>query len=474
MNDNNYQNYNYSQRAFVMQGGAALGAYEAGVFKAIYERLTNNNNAHKEKDKHLFDILAGTSIGAIHAAIIANYVINNRKNGKSMHESWKGIDQILYSFWEDLSTLTFVEIDPTFSFRWNSFRYINNDIAEAEAARRYYSVKELLVTGSKNIFGAPESMPDKKFLDPMNTRYLYNNRPLRKLLEEKYLKDFSLKTEPPEPRLLLVTVDVQEGTTVTFDSYYEKTEYDDKHVIEYPDGLTIDHVLASASVPVHYDYATIAAKDSQRKFWDGIILSNTPLRELIGQHNKFWKEKIEKYGKDIVLESIWSDDNDTHSDISKNLPKVPDIDVIYIVNLWPKIEELIAVDHDGQIDRRNDIVYHDKTEYDQKVATFVTDYIDLVKKIRELALKHMTDKETKEFKNEIDDLLLNNPAKSKFRTGDNRMYIDLLKGRFSIEKIKRIERQDDEYTISNKWADFSYTTINKLIGDGYNQAKAQL
>jgi hypothetical protein len=34
-----------------------------------------------------------------------------------MHASWKGVDQVLYDFWEDVSTLTYVEMDPSFDFR---------------------------------------------------------------------------------------------------------------------------------------------------------------------------------------------------------------------------------------------------------------------------------------------------------------------------------------------------------------------
>jgi NTE family protein len=464
---------NVSQRALVMQGAASLGSYEAGVFKAIYEKITKNNDQNGQKDKHFFDIVAGTSIGAIQGAIVVNYVVQNRKKGKSMYESWLGVDQILYDFWQDVATLTWVELDPTFPFRWNSFGYLYRDMAKTEAARRYYSVKELLMTGAKNMFSIPSTIPDKKFFDPINTSYLYNNDPLRRLLENKYLKGFSLKTEPQEPRLLIVTVDVQEGTTVTFDSYASKTEYGHKHVIEYPNGITIDHVLASASIPVYYNFSKIEAKDSTRNFWDGAILSNTPLRELIGQHNTFWKEKIEDKGEDIVLKSIWRNDDNEDQDNNKDI-KVPDIEKVYIVNLWPKREEQIPIDHDGQIDRQNDILYHNKTEYDEKVAIFITDYIDLVKKIREIALENIDENKKAKLKNDINDFLLNNYAKSKCRKGENRKYIDLLKGRFTINKITRIDRQEDEYATSNKWADFSYKTINQLISDGYNQAKDQL
>ena len=40
--------------------------------------------------------------------------------------------------------------------------------------------------------------------------------------------------------------------------------------------------------------------------------------------------------------------------------------------------------------------------------------------------------------------------KSKFRTGENRKYVDLLKGRFDVNNVVRIERQVDPHTISNK------------------------
>ncbi|HZL24370.1 MAG TPA: hypothetical protein VFC05_13680 [Nitrososphaeraceae archaeon] len=50
----------------------------------------------------------------------------------------------------------------------------------------------------------------------------------------------------------------------------------------------------------------------------------------------------------------------------------------------------------------------------------------------------------------------------------------MLKGKFTIGKITRIDRQDDVNTISNKWADYSYKTINQLINERYKQASAQL
>ena len=63
------------QRALVLQGGGALGAYQAGVFKGLYEkikRIQSNDDSEKD-DAPLFDIIAGTSIGAINAAILVSF-----------------------------------------------------------------------------------------------------------------------------------------------------------------------------------------------------------------------------------------------------------------------------------------------------------------------------------------------------------------------------------------------------------------
>ena len=57
------------QRALVLQGGGALGAYDTGVFQALYE------NINTSRDAPLFDIVAGTSSGAMNAAILVSNAI---------------------------------------------------------------------------------------------------------------------------------------------------------------------------------------------------------------------------------------------------------------------------------------------------------------------------------------------------------------------------------------------------------------
>ena len=84
-----------NQRALVLQGGGSLGAYEAGAYQALYERITKADREKGEKDKPFLNIVAGTSIGAINAAIIVSYVTENN--------TWEGSSERLNEFWEYLS-----------------------------------------------------------------------------------------------------------------------------------------------------------------------------------------------------------------------------------------------------------------------------------------------------------------------------------------------------------------------------------
>ena len=65
------------ERALILQGGGSLGAYEVGVYKALYEWLSNKDRKQKKSRSSTFDIIAGTSIGAINAAILTSYVVEN-------------------------------------------------------------------------------------------------------------------------------------------------------------------------------------------------------------------------------------------------------------------------------------------------------------------------------------------------------------------------------------------------------------
>ena len=149
---------------------------------------------------------------------------------------------------------------------------------------------------------------------------------------------------------------------------------------------------------------------------------------------------------------------------------------MYVVSVWPSKENKHSIplyDYDLTKDRKNDITHHDKTEYDEKTAKFVTDYIHFIDRMGNLVLKASEKikdpNDSKEITKEFNDIL-KMPAKSTQRTGDERKYRDLVAGRFALNRVVRIEREDDTYTISNKWFDFSYTTIYQLIQQGIDDA----
>ena len=106
-----------SQRALVLQGGGSLGAYEAGAYQALYERITKRDREKGLRDRPLLDIIAGTSIGAINAAIIVSYVVENN--------TWEGSSERLNEFWEYLSKESLLDHIPGFTTWWD---YLHNNV----------------------------------------------------------------------------------------------------------------------------------------------------------------------------------------------------------------------------------------------------------------------------------------------------------------------------------------------------------
>ena len=527
-NSNNKGSRSEAHRVLVLQGGGALGAYEAGVFDVLYYWIKKDQDiTNPLKRRNIFDVVAGTSIGAINAAILVSYVKEN--NG-----SWEGSTQKLLDFWEHVSsTPDLINYWPYWSnwpFPWDEKSWMegwnrrgktDSDIATGEAARRYYSAKEFLLHGAPNFISKPTKTNDNRFLDDIfpfgsNVWYKYSNQPLTNSIK-KFVTRFPIATDVGQPRLLLVSVDVKTGTTVTFDSYskpaegnredqireYKYVNHEDDSYnfsISYDEGIMPEHLLASASVPVNFDYTHVPTKydysshangnrdysaidcnDNKTKegnklkkittrcCWDGGLLSNSPLREVISAHKLFWELQREAKHEDIETSS-WNE-------FSKgNRFDIPNLQV-YIVDLWPPKEEEIPIDHDKVLDRKNDITYQNKTGYDQKVAVFVSDYIDLVEKIGDIAVEainSINDKNKKDALSSRFNSLLAEPAKSKQRDGDARKYQDLIKGRFDLDTVFHLERKDDTDTISNKWFDLSKTTIRKLIEDGRDQTLTNL
>jgi NTE family protein len=422
LQDENNTKENNKMRALVLQGGGAIGAFQAGAFKALYEKITKEDKENGNDGRPLFDIIAGTSIGAINAAVIASHVIENK--------TWRGSSEKLIEFWEYLSCPTpdIMEL----SANWKKEYDKNNpNAASAEAARRYYSVKEFFKSGVENVYSPLPPREDEKFFDQENKRVLYDKQPLQKSIQKFVKFPIATSYERGETRLLLVSVDATEGVPVTFDSY---------------EGIGVQHVMASASLPEFYEYEEIDG----RKFWDGGILSNTPIRELIQAHKDFWEYKIgSKELENSILEEASFD--------------VPDLE-LYIVNLWHSNDNVAPSDPDGMTERHRDIKSYD--QYYVKESIILTHYIHLIENLIQLGVSKNNNNNNYELKKAINRILQEYTA-SIDSTETPKKYLDIIKAQFEITKIESIERRDDHDTISAKDGDFTSETINKLIKDGY-------
>jgi len=553
--ENKFYKVPHKQRALVFQGGGALGAYEAGAFKAIYKYIIEKEG--KKSQDTMFDVIAGTSIGAINATILVDYVI---KEG-----TWKGSVKVLEDFWEEMKNITWAD-NSFFKWWWDQLRSSlgSSQIALPETARRYWSWAQLACTpsiyggGTSHLYFPHLKILDTTFLNPFVFPHgiSYDYSPLKQFLSNRI--KFPIKTKPGDPRLLIVSVDVKDCTTaVTFDSYassaqkcdlcdkefndnrslvshikklhiklddennlniesgqdelwystYGEGENNNKHVVFY-NGIGLEQVTAGCMIPQSIDHPNLFdyISHENRTYWDGGLLSNTPLRELLQRHKDYWLS---------YSEGEHNNAREEQEKVAKldrqNL--VPDLEVV-IVDLFPAIEQDKQIPLHGDImqDRINDIRFHDRTVYDQKVAVLVSDYvsfsntlIDLCKRLMSaytnktdspgmsqidlarqlLEIQH--DDGGNRTRSKIDSILndfvikkgidtegkrediilriLREKATSYHRSRLKRKYKDLLNGTFNVY-VTRIERQDDPYTISGKVGDFSDSTITDLIKRG--------
>jgi NTE family protein len=273
-------------RALVLQGGGSLGAYEVGVYKALCEQLTEQDKKNNvRQNRPLFDIIAGTSIGAVNAALIVHSVKQNniskdKDNSNNLEgiseDVWKKSVRELERFWDEITFPISVFENQAFQMWWNFLHYNTSNFqemlqyydetfkkynfipsivdselnlwnpfylftrqdmytpsADAETARRYFSWLYFPYLFPNRIITPNFLQPDTKFFTHIPQFTRFNNNFLAKAIKEKGLWDSEkdpIKTsfQNGEPRLLVVAVDVLDATSpVTFDSYLCCSRYKD-------------------------------------------------------------------------------------------------------------------------------------------------------------------------------------------------------------------------------------------------------
>lgn len=209
--------------ALVLQGGGALGAYQAGVYQAMHE-------AGLEPDW-----VNGVSIGAINAAIIAGNKPNRRL-------------ERLREFWETITARPDWMILP-----------------DGDMARQFGNAASAfgaMLLGQPGFF-QPQHMPPWLSLRGAKTAAsFYDTAPLRQTLAR--LVDFDLLNSRVT-RYAAGSVNVATGNFAYFDNM--TTE------------ILPEHIMASGALPPALPMTQIGTD----WFWDGGLVSNTPLQHLLEQ-----------------------------------------------------------------------------------------------------------------------------------------------------------------------------------------------
>jgi NTE family protein len=214
--------------ALLLQGGGALGAYQGGVYEAL-----------AEADIHP-DWIAGISIGAINAAIIAGNPPESR------------VDR-LREFWTQVTS------DTTWHWSGNPF----TDLMNSDHVRNFLNqvnASFAAAFGASGFFSARPLSPWLQAGGTLAATSFYDTRALKATLER--LVDFD-RLNAGMTRFSAGAVNVRTGNMVYFDSATHK--------------IRAEHILASGALPPGFPAVEIDGE----QYWDGGLVSNTPLQWVI-------------------------------------------------------------------------------------------------------------------------------------------------------------------------------------------------
>jgi NTE family protein len=206
--------------ALVLQGGGALGAYQAGAFEAL------------AAGGYCPEWFAGISIGAINAAIICG----NPPEKRVLR---------LRSFWEQITS------GSPAPFALDGF--FGTIFAEASA-------NFAATFGAPGFFRPRVPPPALAWPYPPTELSYYDTQPLRQTLSE--IVDFDL-INSKRTRLSVGAVNIQTGNF----KYFDNTEEE----------IGPEHILASGALPPGFPPVEINGEF----FWDGGLVSNTPLQYIL-------------------------------------------------------------------------------------------------------------------------------------------------------------------------------------------------
>src|ERR687895_1059117 len=239
------------ENVLILQGGGSLGAFGCGVFKA----LANSNMK--------IDIIAGTSIGGLNASIIAGSKGEDHPE-KALEQYWLELGESCSANFINSPFMEGLARNPTTTPTTD--HSVMTHISQVKSIISFYTSA---IYGDSKVF-TPRWRPEFAFTDPEyftpnKWTYLYDHSPLVKTAE-KYI-DYN-KLQPngkPNSRLIITAVNVMTAEPLIFDSTKQQ--------------ITSKHILAATGYPSYYFPWVEVEKGVYA--WDGSLLSNTPLREVI-------------------------------------------------------------------------------------------------------------------------------------------------------------------------------------------------
>lgn len=220
----NKKRNHYKYVACTFQGGGALGAYQAGVLRAL------------DEEGYYPNWFVGTSIGAINAAIAAG-------NPEKVR-----IEK-LYEFWESIAS-------PP-----NIIETMLPDDLNSRKLYHLFSSQSSLLTGQPGFFAPRFPPPELGWHDTPDLLSYYDTSPLQATLEK--FVDFDRINSKKITRLSVGAVEISSGALVYFDSHEQK--------------IGPEHIMASGALPPGFP----AIKIGDSYYWDGGISNNTPIAHVL-------------------------------------------------------------------------------------------------------------------------------------------------------------------------------------------------
>lgn len=425
-----------TENVLILQGGGSLGAFGCGVIKGLAKKGIS------------FDIVCGTSIGAINGAVFVGNKNENESPEDNLENFWMEIAESTYNalpgmffldfdnnntskkienyslptpLWREIKRSSFNStvfgVPKMFIPRWNRFwswwkygwwwQIPKNDIITNNSD---YVTKNKKNNKYNNNYNFGKVIQE---LIPLNWTYIYDHSPLENTLD-KYIdykkissstinKNYDSKQDKDNKntRLIVTAVNVLTSEPLVFDSHKMN--------------IQPRHLLGCSGYPI-YGFPWVEVEDGTFG-WDGSLLNNTPLRQ-------------------VLQASPRNDKN------------------IYIVENYPRKIDQLPSNIVEVLDRARDIIFSDKTKFTVKMSKIMTRQIKLIEDLYDIFeiadLSEVDSEKVERIKSEYEKIIHNYGAQI-----------------LSINRITR-NRIRDPNILKN--ADFSPKTIRKLMDDGEKKA----